>query len=92
MEKLEKQTTAKVLRMLDLLERFGADLKMPHSKLVEKGLFELRVTGGQEVRFLYTFQKNHSIIILHAFIKKSQQIPKHELELARARKRLVDSI
>ncbi|MFA5792579.1 MAG: type II toxin-antitoxin system RelE/ParE family toxin [Candidatus Gracilibacteria bacterium] len=48
--KLEKPTIAKVLRTVDLLEKFGNDLGMPHSKKIRHNLFELRVRGGQEVR------------------------------------------
>ena len=47
---LQKPTIAKALRMLDLLERFGYKLGMPHSKQITAGLFELRVRGMQEVR------------------------------------------
>jgi len=67
---LEKPTIAKVLRVLDLLEHFGHNLGMPHSKKIGVCLFELRVRGVQDVRFLYTFCKNFAII-LHCFLKKS---------------------
>lgn len=43
--KLEKPTIAKVLRTVDLLERFGNQLGMPHSKSVGRNLFELRIRG-----------------------------------------------
>ncbi len=75
---LEKSTIAKTLRTIDLLEEFSYELGMPHSKRVEKNLFELRVSSTQEVRIFYTFYKN-SIILLHGFVKKSQKIPRREL-------------
>ncbi len=40
---LDEPTIAKTLRTIDLLEKFGSALRFPHSKLVAKGLFELRV-------------------------------------------------
>ena len=83
---LEKSTIAKVLRTFDLLETFGNRLGMPHSKKVDDGLFELRVRGVQEVRFLYTFRKGEIVIVLHGFIKKSQKIPSKQLRLAQQRK------
>jgi phage-related protein len=83
---LEKSTIAKVLRTFNLLEMFGNQLGMPHSKKVGDGLFELRIRGIQEVRFLYTFQKEEIVIVLHGFVKKSQKIPSKELRLAQQRK------
>ena len=80
-KELEKSTIAKVLRTMDLLERFGQQLGLPHSKKISSGLFELRVRGQQEVRLLYTFHKN-SAVILHGFVKKSQKIPQKELAVA----------
>jgi len=75
---LEKQTIAKTLRTIDLLERFGFALGMPHSKKVAGHLFELRVRGRQEVRIFYCFFENR-IHLLTGFIKKSQKIPQKEL-------------
>ena len=76
---LEKSAIAKVLRTIDLLEQFGHHLGMPHSKKVVNNIFELRIRGQQEVRIFYFFQKC-KIILAHAYIKKSQKIPKQELE------------
>lgn len=80
-EGLEKATIAKVFRSIDLLERFGCDLQMPHSKKIETNLFELRIRGQQEIRIFYTFHQRQ-VIFLHGFIKKSQRIPKKEIDLA----------
>lgn len=78
---LPKNTIAKVLRTIDLLEQFGHLLGMPHSKKIAKNLFELRVRGQQEVRIFYSFHEN-SAILLHGFVKKSQKIPTKELRQA----------
>lgn len=90
-KELEKQTIAKVLRTIDLLERFGQQLGMPHSKKISSGLFELRIRGQQEVRLLYTFYKN-SAIILHGFVKKSQKIPRKELIAAQQKLLTLDRV
>src|SRR3989338_127335 len=73
---------AKVLRVIDLLEKFGHQLGLPHSKKISAGLFELRIKGRQEVRLFYTFQKGN-IVVLSGFIKKSQVIPKREIDQAK---------
>ena len=86
---LEKQTIAKVIHTIDLLEEFGHRLGLPHSKKVRGELFELRVRGVQEIRILYTFHKSY-IVLLHGFIKKSQKIPKKEINKALARLRVLD--
>lgn len=78
---LEKPTIAKVLRTIDLLELFGNSLEMPHSKKIGKRLFELRIRGRQEVRIFYTFH-NNTTLLLCGFVKKSERIPKKELDEA----------
>lgn len=83
-ESLEDQTIAKVLRSIDLLEKFGHLLTMPHAKKIAKNLFELRITGRQEIRIFYAFHQG-VIKLLHAFIKKQQKTPRRELETALAK-------
>ena len=78
---LGKPTIAKVLRVIDLLENFGQKLGPPHTKKVASSLFELRISGRQEVRIFYTFHKSE-IFLLHGFVKKSQKIPKREIAIA----------
>ena len=79
--KLDAQTQARVLRHLDLLEKYGYKLGMPYSKSLHGGLFELRITGSKQVRILYCFHKG-AIYLLHAFIKKVNKIPKRDINLA----------
>ncbi len=78
---LEKQTIAKILHSIDLLEYFDYKLGLPHSKKIKTDLFELRIRGQQEIRIFYTFQKN-KIILFYGFIKKSQKIPQKEITQA----------
>ncbi len=87
--KLDKVTIAKTLRTLDLLERFGNKLGMPHSKKIDNNLFELRIRGKKEVRIIYCFHKN-TIILLNGFIKKTNKIPKRSLLLAKNRLNSID--
>jgi len=49
---LDESTQSKVFRDLDLLKQFGHALRLPHSKHIEKNLFELRTRGAIEVRML----------------------------------------
>jgi phage-related protein len=88
---LEKPTIARTIRTIDLLEEFGYKLGMPHSKKVEKNLFELRISSAQEVRIFYTFHKN-LVILLYGFVKKSQKIPKKELLVALRRLKVLTNL
>jgi len=79
---LDNIVIAKTLRTIDLLEKFGNQLGMPHSKKVTKEFFELRVRGKQEIRIFYCFKKN-TIYLIHGFVKKTQKTPAKELQHAK---------
>ena len=88
---LQKPTIAKVLCTIDLLEQFGQKLGPPHTKKISAHLFELRVSGKQEVRIFYSFHKSQ-ILLLHGFVKKSQKIPQKEIKIARQKLKTLDRI
>jgi phage-related protein len=65
---------------------FGPDLGMPHSRAMGKGLFELRLKSKEGIgRVFYGLLPGRRIMMLHAFVKKSQKTPAKELDIARAR-------
>jgi len=77
---------ADFLRLIRLMEDHGADLRMPHSRALGKGLFELRCKGSEGIgRAFYCTMVNREIVVLHSFIKKTQETPEHELTIARKR-------
>lgn len=88
---LEKSTVAKVLRTIDLLERFGNKLSLPHSKKVAERLFELRTHGAQEIRIFYTFH-NNSAVLLSGFKKKTQRAPRKMIKLALEKIKSLDCV
>jgi len=61
---------------------------MPTCKKLEKELYEVRssLSDKKIARVLFTVIDEY-MILLSAFIKKSQKTPKKELELARSRKK-----
>ena len=70
-------------RLTDLLEEFGMDLRLPHSRAMGEGLFELRPKGKEGIaRVFYCTLIGKRIVILHGFIKKTQETPRKELEIA----------
>lgn len=82
---------ARYLHLTDLIEEFGPNLGMPHTRSLGDKLFELRLKSKEGIgRAFFCSIVNHRIVILHAYIKKSQKIPEKELKIAR--KRLVEVI
>ncbi|MCP4220024.1 MAG: type II toxin-antitoxin system RelE/ParE family toxin [bacterium] len=52
------------------------------------GLYEIRVkTGGKAIRIFCFFDEGKLVIVLNAFQKKTQKIPKNEIALAETLKR-----
>jgi phage-related protein len=81
---------ASYARLANLLEEFGLDLRMPHSRAMGDGLFELRPRGREGIaRVFYCMKIGRKIIMLHSFIKKSNETPKREMEIARRRQKEV---
>jgi phage-related protein len=77
---------ADYLRLIGLMEDHGADLRMPHSRAMGRGLFELRCKGQEGIgRAFYCTMVNREIVVLHGFIKKTQETPERELTIARKR-------
>src|ERR1700756_507275 len=88
---VQKETRSKIYRQIDLLEEYGPQLGMPHSKPVGSGMYELRVRGRQEVRILYIFSDGRTVYLLHGFQKKSQAVPGKEMDLARQRRNEIET-
>lgn len=83
---LPKGIRANLLRLYDLLTIYGADLRMPHSRTMGNGLFELRPIGKEgDGRVFYCTQVGWQVIILHSFVKKTYETPAHELAMAKKR-------
>jgi len=73
-------------RIVDLLMEFGPDLRMPHSRAMGGGLFELRPRGREGIgRALYCYLTGRRVVILHAFVKKTQATSERDLGIARKR-------
>mgnify|MGYP003352892927 FL=1 len=73
-------------RIVELLVEHGPNLRLPYSRAFGDGLFELRPRGRSGIgRVFYCFLVGKRVIVVHAFIKKSQQTPVHEIRLARKR-------
>jgi phage-related protein len=74
-------------RFVRLAERIAAtgleSLSEPHVKHLEGKLWELRLTGRDGIaRALYVTALGRRVIVVRAFVKKTQKTPRAEIELA----------
>ena len=77
---------ADYLRLTEAMTLYGADLRMPHSRAMGGGLFELRPKGPEGIgRVFYCTQVGKTIVVLHSFVKKTQETPDAEMRVARKR-------
>jgi len=78
----QPQARSKIVHTVRLFRQYGNMLGMPHSKILDGGLYELRIRGKEELRILYCFAQQKTIYLLHAFKKQKQQTLQKELGLA----------
>jgi phage-related protein len=78
---------AKASRSLLILQDAGNRLREPYSKLIQDGVYELRVQfAGDIVRVFYFFFVGRKIIVTHGFKKKTAKTPRSEIDKALAYK------
>lgn len=83
---LPKPDGARAARELNLLERQGTRLEMPHVRPIQgTSLWELRIRGRIQHRVFYVAVQGRRILLLHAFMKKSQKTPLREIDIAQRR-------
>ena len=83
---LDDISVARVNKSLGLLETYGEQVRYPHTKHISDGLFELRVIGMKHVRIFFVF-RDKEVVLLHACVKKTNVLPRKEIEYALALKR-----
>jgi putative addiction module killer protein len=72
LDKLTKEQLKSLAKEIMMLEQVGNELKLPHSKALGKGLFELRERRFG-LRIYYGFKGEFVVIVLAAGDKKSQE-------------------
>ena len=73
---LNTDLKAKVVRDLDLLEKYGFDLGMPYVRKIKgkkyEKLYELRSKFASDItRIFYFFETKDGIVVLSGYLKKS---------------------
>lgn len=82
---------ARFQRIVELLEEYGIEAaREPHVKSLGGGLFEMRMSGRDGIgRAIYVHARGDRLVVVLAFMKKTQKTPKAILDLARTRAREV---
>ena len=82
---LDDKMSAKIYRVLGMLEKNGPDLRGPYSKHLDDGIFEARARIGSDItRVLFFFYVDKRIIATHGFMKKTQKTPPAEIARAKS--------
>ena len=78
---------ARFVRVSQLIEQFGpAQVGLPHVRSLGNKLWEIRVSGRDGVaRGIYVVASERKVIVVHVFIKKTQETPAAALNTARKR-------
>jgi phage-related protein len=83
-ESLPDDMQAKFLRIVSLIEQFGLPAtREPYVKHLEGKLWEMRMKGRDGIaRALYIAVIGKRVVVLRAFVKKTQKTPRAEIDLA----------
>jgi phage-related protein len=81
---LPADVRARLVRISELIGSVGLpSVKEPHVRHVRRQLWEIRLKGKAGIaRALYVTVKEQRVVILRAFVKKTEKTPTGEIELA----------
>ena len=82
-DRLEFRQKSKIFRLFATIENYGLISILPHTrKLIGTPLWEIRILGQDNIRFIYLTKTKDSIVVLHGFNKKTNKTPQKELIIA----------
>lgn len=83
LETLEEKYQAKIVTHVELLRAKGGKLYEPYAKHIKGPLWELRVDFGRIAsRIFYFLTSGKKIVLLNAFLKKTEKTPMREIKKA----------
>jgi phage-related protein len=87
LEALPEDMQARFVYISRLIEEFGLEkVREPHVKHLTGRLWEMRLKGRDGIsRAIYVTATGRRVVVVRAFIKKTQTTPRNELELAMKR-------
>lgn len=92
LERLPADMRARFIRISGLIEAFGLEnVGQPHVKHLEGPIWEIRLSGRAGIsRALYVTAKGKRVVVVRAFIKKTQKTPRKEIVLAMERAKEIE--
>ena len=83
---------AAFLRLSERIEAIGLErLREPHVRHLRDKLWEMRFSGREGIgRAIYVTAVGRRVVVIHAFVKKTQKAPNGALELAEKRMKELD--
>ncbi len=86
LESLDKRTYARFLWSIEQLRVRNVNARQPLVRQVDGKIWELREESNTNIyRILYVFFTGRRIVLLHGFAKKTQKLPRQDLDIARQR-------
>jgi phage-related protein len=84
LEELPADMRARLIRVSELIESVGLrNVKEPHVRHIRGQLWEIRLKGKAGIaRALYITAREQRVVIVRAFIKKTEKTPTNEIDLA----------
>ena len=81
---LSADMRARLVRISELIESVGLpNVKEPHVRHVRRQLWEIRLKGKAGIaRALYVTAREQRVVIVRAFIKKTEKTPTGEINLS----------
>ena len=92
LEALPADMKARFRRIVELIQGHGLEqVREPHVKHLEGPLWEMRMRGKDGIsRAIYVTAKGPRVVVVRVFVKKTQQTPRREIDLALQRAREVN--
>ena len=84
---LDVSLKARFLHVCELLETFGpSQVGLPHVRFLVEKLWEIRLRGKSGIaRAIYVTASDKRIVVVHAFVRKTQKTPTAAIEIALTR-------
>jgi phage-related protein len=75
---------ARLVRIAELIESVGLpNVKEPHVRHIRGPIWEIRLKGAAGIaRALYVTAREQRVVIVRAFIKKTEKTPRNEIDVA----------
>ena len=79
---LDERARAKIDRWLQQLRRYGPDLHRPMADVLRGPIRELRIRFGVDRYRLLFFIEGRTVVVTHAFRKKTARVPEEAIRRA----------